>query len=536
MIVEMADFSGMSDTPPKVPTLVCGTRTRTQPEALLRAGRLGAAIVASGIERGDKCVIMARNDIEFLEVSVGIASTGGNPLPINTRWTASEVAYVLTDAQVRLIFAHTEFVPVLEAARELAGSDARIVEIAMPPELLAEGGWDLTLARPTGRHDTLEDWIAAHPDPVGHIEGAIAQSMGVIYTSGTTGKPKGVAREQMTPHQLLSIAGATAQRMGLAPGVPMLVAGPLYHTSPNAVAVLGLRMGADIVIMPKWNARKFLELVDHHRIQQVKIVPTMVSRILSVPADIRATYDLSSLTHVIHSAAPCPPALKQAAIDLFGDALWEFYGCSEAGTVTWISAADWLAHPGSVGRATDGSAVHIGDERGNPLPVGEIGRVWVRGADYWPSFEYLNHGAPHSPVEGMLWVGDLGYLDADGFLYLTGRDAEVVIRGGVNIYPAEIENAIAALDGVEDVAVFGLPDPGDLGELVAAHILPRPGASFTPDAVREALSRQLANYKVPTRIEIVHSLPRDDSGKVYKQQIRNRYAADVSVESGAGVQ
>lgn len=518
----------MIDTPPKTPTLVCGARTRSQPEALLRAGRLGSAILAAGIDRGDKCAIMARNDIEFLEVSVGIAATGGNPLPINTRWTASEVAHVLTDAQVRLIFAHTEFVPVVEAARELTGSQARIVEIAMPAELLTEGGWDLALAEPTGRHDLLENWIAAHPEPVGHIDGAIAQSMGVIYTSGTTGKPKGVAREQMTPHQLLTIAGATANRMGLAPGVPMLVAGPLYHTSPNAIAVLGLRMGADIVIMPKWDARTFLRLVDQHRIQQVKIVPTMVSRILSVPAEIRAAYDLSSLTHVIHSAAPCPPALKKAAIELFGDALWEFYGCSEAGTITWISAAEWLDHPGSVGRAADGSAVRIADKQGNPLPVGEIGPVWVRGADYWPRFEYLNHGAPHSPVEDMLWVGDLGYLDEDGYLYLTGRDAEVVIRGGVNIYPAEIENVIAAMAGVEDVAVFGIPDPGDLGEMVVAHILPRPGASLTAAGIRETLSEQLANYKVPARIEIVRALPRDDSGKVYKQQIRNRYATNVS--------
>ncbi|WP_040741621.1 AMP-binding protein [Nocardia tenerifensis] len=513
----------MVDTTPEVPTLVCGGRTRAQPEALLRAGRLGSAILEAGIGRGDKCIIMARNDIEFLEVSVGIAATGGNPLPINTRWTAREVAHVLADAKVRLIFAHTEFVPVLEAARELAGSAAGIVEIAMSPELLAEGGWDPALAEPTGRHDLLEDWIAAHPEPVGHIEGAIAESMGVIYTSGTTGKPKGVARERMTPHQLLSIAGATAQRMGLAPGVPMLVAGPLYHTSPNAVAILGLRMGADIVIMPKWDAHRFLQLVDHHRIRQVKIVPTMVSRILSVPNDIRARYDLSSLTHVIHSAAPCPPALKRAAIDLFGDALWEFYGCSEAGTITWISAAEWLEHPGSVGRATDGSAVVIGDEQGNPLPAGEIGRVYVRGADYWPRFEYLNQGAPQSPVEGMLWVGDLGYLDEDGFLYLTGRDAEVVIRGGVNIYPAEIENVIAALDGVEDVAVFGVPDTGDLGEIVAAHILPRPGVNLTADSVRKALSGALAHDKVPAAIEIVQSLPRDDSGKVYKQQLRSQY-------------
>ncbi|NNH72453.1 AMP-binding protein [Nocardia uniformis] len=526
----------MTDDSPKFPAVVCGARTRTQPEVLLRAGRLGSAILATGIDRGDKCVIMARNDIEFLEVSVGIAATGGNPLPINTRWTAVEAAYVLTDAKVRLIFAHTEFVPVIETARELAGSQARIVEIPMVPELLDEGGWDPALARPTDRHDSLEDWIAAHPEPVGHIEGAISDSMGVIYTSGTTGKPKGIAREQMTPHQLLSIAGATAQRMGLAPGVPMLVAGPLYHSSPNAVAVLGLRMGANIVIMPKWDARKFLRLVDTHRIQQVKIVPTMVSRILSVPAHERATYDLSSLTHVIHSAAPCPPALKRAAIDLFGDALWEFYGCSEAGTVTWISAAEWLDHPHSVGRPADGSAVLIGDEHGKPLPAGEIGRVWVRGADYWPRFEYLNQGAPQSPVEGMLWVGDLGYLDDDGFLYLTGRDAEVVIRGGVNIYPAEIENAIAALDAVEDVAVFGIPDAGDLGEIVVAHILPRPGTIVTESDVRETLSEQLADYKVPSRIEIVDSMPRDDSGKIYKGQLRTRYAAEVSVESGAGLQ
>lgn len=526
----------MTDAPSKTPTLVCGERTRTQPEALLRAGRLGAAILAAGINRGDKCVIMARNDIEFLEISVGIAATGGNPLPINTRWAASEVAHVLTDAKVRLIFAHTEFVPVVEAARELAGSGARIVEVGMSPELLTAGGWDLGLAELTGRHDSVDDWIEAHPEPVGHIEGAIADSMGVIYTSGTTGKPKGVAREKMSPQQLLSIAGATAQRMGIAPGVSMLVAGPLYHTSPNAVAVLGLRIGAEIVIMPRWEAREFLRLVDQHRIQQVKIVPTMVSRILSVPAQVRAKYDLSSLTHVVHSAAPCPPALKRAAIDLFGEALWEFYGCSEAGTITWIGAADWLEHPGSVGRVADGSAVLIGDEDGNPLPAGEIGRVWVRGADYWPRFEYLNQGAPRSPIDGMLWVGDLGYLDEAGYLYLTGRDAEVVIRGGVNIYPAEIESAIAALDGVEDVAVFGIPDTGDLGEIVAAHIVPRPGSELTEHAVREALSGSIADYKVPTRLEIVDSLPRDDSGKVYKRQLRNLYTAGGSVGSVAGVQ
>ncbi|WP_369637653.1 AMP-binding protein, partial [Nocardia sp. JMUB6875] len=206
-------------------------------------------------------------------------------------------------------------------------------------------------------------------------------------------------------------------------------------------------------------------------------------------------------------------------------ALWEFYGCSEAGTITWIGASEWLAHPGSVGRPADGSAVTIADEHGNPLPAGEIGRVYVRGADYWPTFEYLNQGAPASPLAGLLWVGDLGYLDADGYLFLTGRDSEVVIRGGVNIYPAEIENALIALEGVEDVAVFGVPDAGDLGEAVAAHIQPRPGANLTADTVREALTAQLADYKVPAHIRIVDSLPRDDSGKVYKRQLQTAYTA-----------
>ncbi len=495
---------------------------------MARAGRIGSAVIAAGIGRGDKCAVMARNDIEFLEVSVGIAATGGNPLPINTRWTAAEVGHVIADAEVRLIFAHTEFVATVEAARAAVGSAAVIVEIGMPAELLDAAGLDPALATPTGRHPLLEEWIGAHPEPVGHIEGAIADSMGVIYTSGTTGKPKGVARERMTPQQLLSIAGATATRMGLAPGVRMLVAGPLYHTSPNAVAVLGLRMGADIVIMPRFHPRRFLELVDRHRIQQVKIVPTMLSRILGVPADERARYDLSSLTRIIHSAAPCPPAVKKAAIEMFGDALWEFYGNSEAGTITWISAAEWLAHPSSVGRGADGSGVLIADEHGNPLAAGESGRVHVRGADYWPTFEYLNLGAPSTPVDGYLWVGDLGYVDEDGFLYLTGRAAEIIIRGGVNIYPAEIENAISALDEVEDVAVFAVPDSGDLGEAVAAHILPRPGSALTADSVRVALSGQLADYKIPTHLRIVDALPRDDSGKIYKRQLQNSHVARES--------
>ncbi|MFR9749527.1 AMP-binding protein [Nocardia sp. 004] len=507
------------------PTIACGARVRSQPEAHQRAGRLAAALIAAGVDRGDRVAVMARNDIEFLEISLAIASAGGNPVPINTRWQAPEVAHVLADSSVRVVFAHTEFVPVVEAAQAQAGAHSVVVEVAMPEELLAEAGLSEARAQTTGRHPTLEQWIAAHTDPVGHLEGAIADSMGLIYTSGTTGTPKGVLRERMTPQQLLSIAGGTVQRMGLTPGGQMLVAGPLYHTSPNVVAVLALRMGTNITIMPRWDSERFLQHVAERQIQQAKVVPTMLSRLLSLPADVRARYDVSSLTHLIHSAAPCPPTVKRAAIEWFGDALWEFYGCTEAGTVTWISAAEWLEHPGSVGRPADGSAVSIADENGEPLPVGEVGRVYVRGADYWPKFTYLNRGMPDSPVENMLWVGDLGRVDAEGYLYLTGRSSEVINRGGVNIYPAEIENAIMGVDGVEDVAVLGLPDTGDLGETVTAFVAARPGAELTADTLRAGLRGQLAGYKIPTELRLVDELPRDDSGKIYKRLLRQAYTA-----------
>jgi long-chain acyl-CoA synthetase len=515
----------MNDAP--VATITCGARVRAQPDAHDRAGRLAAALAGAGVERGDRVAIMARNDIEFLEISLAIAGGGGNPVPINTRWRTAEVAHVLGDCGARLVIAHTEFVPVVEAAREQISSDVPLLEVAMPEELLAEAGLDRELVRPTGRHPLLEEWIDTRTEPLGYIDGAIADSMGLIYTSGTTGAPKGVFRERMTPHQLLSIAGGTAQRMGLAPGGQMLVAGPLYHTSPNAVAVLALRMGTDITIMPRWNSEKFLQHIDRKRIQQAKVVPTMLSRLLSLPADIRARYDVSSLTHLIHSAAPCPPAVKRAAIEWFGNALWEFYGNTETGTVTWISASEWLEHPGSVGRPVDGSAVLVADEHGNTLPAGETGRVYVRGADYWPRFTYLNRGAPESPVEGMIWVGDLGHLDENGWLYLSGRASEIIIRGGVNIYPAEIENAIMALDGVEDVAVLGLPDSGDLGEAVTAYVLARPGAVLDPGGIRAALRDRIADYKVPAAVHLVDELPRDDSGKVYKRRLRE-HAAEMT--------
>ncbi|RJO69979.1 AMP-dependent synthetase [Nocardia panacis] len=505
------------------PMIECAGRARTQELAKRRAGLLAAALTEAGVGNGERVAILLRNDIEFLEISLAVAACGANPVPINTRWQVPEIEHVLRDSGIRAVLTHTEFVDRVEEAVRRAGIAALIVEVAMPSELLDEARLPQSLAEPTGRHLLLEEWLAVQRDPLGHRDGAVADSMGLIYTSGTTGRPKGVLRERMTAEQLLSIAGATAQRMGLTPDARILVAGPLYHTSPNAVAVLALRMGAEITIMPRWDAERFLELVQRQRITQAKVVPTMLSRLLSLPAEVRERYDVSSLTHLIHSAAPCPPAIKRAAIAWFGSALTEFYGCSEAGSITWISAMEWSTHPGSVGRGADGSAAVVASADGIILPAGTIGTVFVRGADYWPRFTYLNETEKPSPIPGFITVGDTGYLDADGYLYLTGRCGEIIIAGGVNIYPAEIEAAIGALDEVEDVAVFGIPHSGDLGEAVAAHIVLRPGAELSAATIRARLGSLIADYKIPREIRLVDELPRDDSGKVYKRQLRDLY-------------
>lgn len=514
-------MSAMDD--PQQPTVICGTRVRSQRESHQRAGRLAAAIKARGIHPGERVALVMRNDIEFLEVSLAVASCGGNPVPVNWHWTGAEIRHLLGDSGARLVIAHTEFIGNAEDAISELPNPVDIIEVAMPGELLAELGVTSALAHPSGKYVTLEELLAETETPLPHQEGAIVDSMGMVYTSGTTGLPKGVLRERMSPHQLLSIAGGTATRMGLKPGGQMLVAGPMYHTSPNALAVLALRMGTNITIMPRFDAERFLQLIQEHRIEQAKIVPTMLSRLLSLPTEIRSRYDVSSLTHLIHSAAPCPPEVKRRSIEWFGNALIEFYGCSEAGTITWINAEEWTERPGSVGRPVDGAEVRIVSVDGVVQPAGEVGEVYVKGADYWPKFSYINHdGSDTSPAPGFVTVGDQGYVDSEGFLYLTGRTSEVIISGGVNIYPAEVENAIMKLTTAEDVAVFGVPG-GEFGEAVAAHVIARPGTTLTSEGIRQAIASELAKYKIPTRLEVVETLPREDSGKIFKSRLIAQY-------------
>lgn len=276
--------------------------------------------------------------------------------------------------------------------------------------------------------------------------------------------------------------------------------------------------------MPRFDPEELLRTIERERITHLNMVPIMFSRLLKLPADVRQRYDVSSLRFVAHAAAPCPADVKRAMIDWWGPLIHEYYGSTETGNLTFCDTQEWLAHPGTVGRAIEGAEIRILDDAGKPLAPGEIGEIALRFPEVG-DFTYHNDDAKRGSVDrdGFVAPGDVGYLDEDGFLFLCDRKVDMIISGGVNIYPAEIEAALADMPGVADSAVFGIPDD-EYGESVCAVIQPQPG-NQTPDAeaVRSFLRERVAGYKVPRRIEFADVLPREDSGKIFKRKLRAPY-------------
>jgi long-chain acyl-CoA synthetase len=306
----------------------------------------------------------------------------------------------------------------------------------------------------------------------------------------------------------------------------------MYHTAPNVHAIAAVVLGMDLTVLPRFDPADFLRVIEEHRIGHLQMVPTMFVRLLQLPDDVRAQYDLSSLQTVVHAAAPCPVEVKRRMIEWFGPVVTEYYGGSETGIAVWCDSAEWLAHPGTVGHPVDGSGIRIVGDDGEDLPVGDVGVVYIKPADNWPDFTYIGDDDKRRVMEraGYLTVGDVGRLDADGYLYLTDRANDMVISGGVNIYPAEIEGVLYSLAGVRDVAVFGIPDE-EYGEILAAHIDVDPSAGLTQDAVRDFVRGRLAGYKVPTVVVFDDNLPREESGKLFKRRLRDMYWA----EAGRGI-
>jgi long-chain acyl-CoA synthetase len=328
----------------------------------------------------------------------------------------------------------------------------------------------------------------------------------------------------MTPEQTPMVMERLFRAFGLAAGMRTLVPAPLYHSAPNAHALFAFAAGCELTIMPRFTPEDFLATVERERIEHTQMVPTMFVRLLALPPETRAAYDLSSLVAVVHAAAPCPPSVKREMINWWGEIILEYYGGSETGVVVGCDSAEWLAHPGTVGKALPGCDVKIFRPDGTEAPAGGFGEIYVKPGSAWPDFTYIGNEAKRRAMErdGYLTLGDGGSLDEDGYLYLGDRLSDMVISGGVNIYPAEIEQSLIALPGVRDVAVFGIPD-AEFGETLAAHVDTDPASALSEDDIREHVRLNLANYKVPKVVVIDRELPRDESGKLFKRRIRDRY-------------
>ena len=494
--------------------IISGDRKLTGPELSERARRAAGGLHAMGIGEGDSIALLLRNDLVFFEVQAAAALVGAYVVPINWHFRAEEALHVLTDSGSKLLVAHVDL-------SDVFGGNLPDGLPVLWVEILA--AYAIPAAPTPGK--TWHQWTDEQSPFLGE---AASPRMGLIYTSGTTGKPKGVRREPAGPELQARMAKLMGTALGLRPGAPIRTAitGPIYHAAPYTYAVVAGQLGEIVVLQPRFDAEELLALVERYRLTHLHLVPTMFVRLLKLPNDVRKRYDLSSLSFVAHGAAPCPPHVKRAMIDWWGPVIHEYYGGTETGGAVCHDSIEALAKPGTVGRAMEGCSIRILAPDGRICSADEAGEVYIRTHSF-PDFTY--HGRDEdrrkiAAADGYVTIGDVGYLDSDGYLFLCDRVRDMVISGGVNIYPAEIEATLLELEGVRDCAVFGVPDD-EFGEALCAVIEPDDGAQLTADSVRNHVRDRLAGFKVPKLVRFDDKLPREDSGKIFKRRLRDAYWA-----------
>jgi long-chain acyl-CoA synthetase len=499
-----------------------GGRFATLAEIDARAGRAASALRAAGIGEDDSVALLMRNDFPFFEATVAAGRLGAYATPINWHFTAAEASYIMRDCGAKALVAHTDLYGAVAAA---VPPGVNVFLVRTPVELREAYGLHGPPPECNGTERFWEDAIAAHPplpDP------PRPPRLSTIYTSGTTGNPKGVQRSAPTAAQLERLDALRRTWWGIVPGEPtvVLMNGPMYHSAPNNYGLTALRAGADIVLESRFEAEELLALIERHRITHMHIVPTMFVRLLRLPKETRARYDVSSLRFVVHGGAPCAASVKAEMLAWWGPVIYEYYGSTEFGVATRIAPDEALRKPGSVGRALPGVRIAIVDDARRPVATGDVGEIFV-GSDSLPDFTY--RGRPESRREidlnGLVTCGDVGRFDGEGYLFLSDRKRDMVISGGVNIYPAEIEAALIGHAGVRDCAVFGVPDE-EFGESLHACVLPSNlEAGIDVVEIRAYLETRLARYKIPKVFEVVESLPREDSGKLFKRKLKAAHVA-----------
>jgi long-chain acyl-CoA synthetase len=475
-----------------------------------RSNRLAHLFRNRGLKRLDHYAIFMENNSRYLEACGAGERSGLYFTCVNSYLTASELAYIVTNSESRILITS---VAKLEIARE-ALTQCRKVELC----IVVDGPGE------SERIIGLQEATAGLPGtPIS--DESIGTAM--LYSSGTTGRPKGILRPlpEQPPAQQMPIFDFLQRLWQYREGMIYLSPAPLYHSAPQAAVNLTIRTGGTAIIMESFDPEHYLELVEKWRVTHSQLVPTMFSRLLKLPETVRQRYDLSSLEIAIHAAAPCPALVKDDIIKWWGPIVHEYYGATEGLGFTACNSTEWLAHRGTVGKVLFGE-LHILDENMRPRPAGTPGTVWFKTAS---PFEYFNDPKTtkeaRSPDGSMSTVGDVGYVDGDGFLYLTDRATFMIISGGVNIYPQECENLLITHPKIADAAVFGVPN-ADLGEEVKAVVQPMPGILPGPDLAEELISfcgQALSRQKVPRSIDFEAELPRLPTGKLYKRLLRDRY-------------
>jgi long-chain acyl-CoA synthetase len=491
---------------PHAPAVDDLTRTRSRGELVDRAHRIAHWLLDDGeLAPGGHAAVLMGNRVELVDLLVA-AQLGGLWLTaVNWHLTPSEVAYIVEDSGSRVLFTDVEHERTAREAVALVPGQVQVV-VAGP---------DLEAVVAAGRDDPFD------------LDGPGGGTM--LYTSGTTGRPKGVKRaRQSSLGTTLRMGGAAGIVLGLDGQGPHLVTGPLYHAAPLGFAAIDLANGGELVLMPRWDEEQCLALIDERAVRNSHVVPTMCVRLLRVPDERRAAFDGSSLSTVLHGAAPIAPSVKQRMIEWWGPVLTEYWGSTEGGVFTLVDSAAWLEKPGTVGKAVPSYEVFAVDADGERLPPGEIGTLYTRNVVTDEVFEY--HQAPEKTeaahlAPGTFTMGDVGHVDADGYVFLSDRAANMIISGGVNIYPAEIERELIDHPAVADVAVFGIPDD-EWGEQVKAAVELVAGAVASPELEAELLAyarERLAGYKVPRSIDFEDELPRHPTGKLYTRLLRAKY-------------
>ncbi len=472
----------------------------TAGELIDSSNRIARNLRAAGVGVGDVVAVCLRNGPEVIKVALATSQIGVYLVPVNRHLAGPEIAYILQDSGAKVVICSpgvldkcsgTQAVPYVtggQGAKAFAELDSGNAE---PPEDRAAGAT-------------------------------------MTYTSGTTGKPKGVRRPlpPAPPEPIVSAYAAFLLMYGMRPNAGVhLVVSPMYHTAVMYFATSAVHLGHTVVIMDKWTPEGMLERIEKHRVTNTHMVPTQLVRLLDVPD--REKYDVSSLQHMIHSAAPCPVQVKRQMLEWWGPVLYEYYAASEGGG-TMVTPQEWLERPGTVGKAWATAEIAIFDDEGNRLAPGEIGTVYIK---MQQGFEYHRDKSKTDKAwrtDGYFTVGDAGYMDADGYLFLCDRKIDMIISGGVNIYPAEIEGALIGHPKVRDVAVFGIPD-ADWGEQVKAVVEPKGDVTEGLEGeIIDWVRTQLAHYKCPKSIDFAE-LPRDPNGKLRKRLLRDPYWPDRAI-------